>query len=352
MPIKEIGQPSIERRIRIKTGTTPEELLNIAGTGIGLSRDIYELISEIEEQKKKKQAEAIVNLRNLLVSGYNLESDVWATEEGRKMLSEALRLPKKFIEQEYTRSKERMPENISLKLKSVLGLVEVPGAPVPILTTEAVKPEVAMELAGFREMEFPTPTGAVIRKPAGIPLKEVAYLWQTMTPYYRTKMLTREDIEKAPIAKEFKEVLYPYADLGVPIDTNALTKLLTTLSTISAKYKDLIAKMTKDDLTLLTRILTDIEQTPHYAHWDADSKLFEAYRIFYRMTGRYPAGLTGEELKERIEKKEKKEIDLKETLGKPKPKEEIKAYEVKPSTATELDVEKLYKEYIEEIFKQ
>lgn len=345
MPIREIGQPTTEYRTTVKTGTDPLELLNIARTSAAFSDDVLDILNKIEERDKKRQAEAIKDLRNILVSERTADPSILFREEFIDDIAKALKKPEKYVKMKFEEAKKqgKVPESLALELKSVLGLTQPVGLPYPILSEEMVKPSTSLEVASLGEMKIPTPSGAVLTKPAGISPSEFGYIAQTYTPYYKTILLNEDKINSLPVNDEVKDALRVYAKTGVPISEKVLANLLQ----LPTEYLKTLSRITYDDFKVLNEIKKAVDSNPYYAHLDETSRWDISYKEFYRQFNRFPEG-TSETIKKKIlGEPERQQIDLKKTLT--APVEQKSQYEVQPSTGIpDLDFIKKVEEYMME----
>jgi hypothetical protein len=349
MPIREIGQPTTEYVTKVETGTTPLKLLETARTSAALSSDILDILNKLEERDKKRQAEAIKDLRNILVSERTADPSILFREEFIDDIAKALRKPEKYVKMKFEEAKKegKIPEGLALELKAVLGLAQPAGLPYPVLAEEMVKPSTALEVASLGEMKIPTPSGAVLTKPAGMTPSEFGYIAQTYTPYYKTILLTEEKINVLPVSDEVKDALRVYARTGVPISEKVLANLLE----LPTEYLKALAKITYDDFKILNEIKKAIDSNPYYAHLDETFRWDLAYKEFYRQFNRLPEG-TSKTIRDKVlGVQEKQQIDLKKTLT--APIEQKTQYEVAPSTGIpDLDFMKKVEEYFIEEKKQ
>jgi len=345
MPIREIGQPTTEHITKVETGTTPLKLLEIARTSAALSSDILDILNRLEERDKKKQAEAIKDLRNILVSERTTDPSILFREEFIDDIAKALNKPEKYVKMKFEEAKKqgKIPESLALELKAVLGLTTPAGLQYPILSEEMVKPSTALEVASLGEMKIITPSGVVLTKPAGMTPSEYGYITQTYTPYYKTILLTEEKINTLPVSDEVKNALRVYTKTGVPISEKTLLGILQ----LPLEYLKELDRIVAKDRAILTYIKNGIDQNSYYAHLDEVSRWDLAFEEFYRQLGRFPEG-TSENIRNKILKRMgQQQIDLKKTLT--APVEQKSQYEVQPSTGVpDLDFMKKIEEYMME----
>jgi hypothetical protein len=343
MPVKVIGQPTTEYRTVVKTGTDPLELLEIGRTGVALSSDVLDVLNRLEERDKKRQAEAIRDLRNVLVSEGTTDPSILFREEFIDDIAKALKKPEKYVKMKFEEAKKqgKVPESLALELKAVLGLTQPAGLPYPILSEEMVKPSTALEVASLGEMKIPTPSGTVLTKPAGISPSEFGYIAQTYTPYYKNVILSQEDVDKLGVNDEIKKFLEVFTKLKIPVNDKTILGLIR----LPLEYLKELNQIVDKDRVILTKIKDEIDENSHYAHLDEISRWDLAFEEFYRQLNRFPEG-TSENIRRKVlSRMGGQQIDLKKTLT--APVEQKSQYEVSPSTGVpDLDFMKKVEEYI------
>lgn len=232
MPIYELGEPYIKREI-IKQPYTVSEMLRDAYTGMQISRGITDIREKIDERKLRRKAEAISELRNWLMMGYNV-NDILSTPSGIKLTADLIGVRESSLKDMLSKKPE-MIEDVKVRLRNALGLI--PSEQLGIGWYKGLVPsEIAL---------------------AGVPFKEA-------TDVYRTFIPIEKDVAKkygiTGIELDEKNVLVHPTIAARLIGTIGAEKLygLKSAADIGALSTEDLYKELNKTIELMNRVTTDI----------------------------------------------------------------------------------------------